>query len=237
MSAIKAKKSETRKLNGDLKYEFVDTMGSFVKLRQKGFNSKKNLVVKSIIYRENKSDFPVEKLISISKKNHQISEVKLLMPLKSEVTYWFDGSRYKSTISIDSSSNKLTVVSRSKEKQWNLKKEKPINLKKNAYCFFSQMIECVRESGFFQRARVTRSGSMKIEVIWDGHPFFNEQYLNNKSEIISGGKFSYISKEAQGVHKYALSIDGQIINYFIYDDQYLAKMFWVSQGISQTLME
>ena len=92
-------------------------------------------------------------------------------------------------------------------------------------------------SGFFKRARKTRSGSMNLKIIWDGHPFFNEQYLNNKKEIISSGKLSFMSKETSGLFKYALKVDDQIIHYFIYDDKYLAKMFWVSQGISQTLME
>ena len=98
---LKVKKSESTKLNGKLKYEFVDTMGSFVKSRQRGLNSDNQIVVKSKIFSESKSDYPVEKLISISKDRKRSGDLKLLSPVKSEVVYWFDGKRYKSTITVN----------------------------------------------------------------------------------------------------------------------------------------
>ena len=50
MSMLKVKKNETRKLKGKLKYEFVDTMGSFIKSRHQGLNSDDHVVVKSKIF-------------------------------------------------------------------------------------------------------------------------------------------------------------------------------------------
>lgn len=237
VNMLKVKKEESKKLNGDLKYEFVDTMGSFIKLKKTGLDTHKNIIVKSIIYAENKENAPVEKLISISTPSQKISNIKLLEPHKSETVYWFDGQRYKSIISINQSSQQITAIAIASEKEWNKKKVFKINLNKRAYCFFSQIIECVKESGFFEKSRVQRSGAMNLEIIWDGFPFFNEQYLNNKTNLMSRGKFSFVGKETKNLFKYALNVDGQIIHYFIYQDKHLAKMFWVSQGISQTLME
>jgi len=237
VNILKSKSEEDKKLSGDLKYEFNDTMGSFIKLRKKGLDSSKNIVVKSVIYSPRKEDSPVEKLISISNKDIVESDLKLLKPLKSEVIYWFDGKRYKSSISIDEKNKELKVISRAKEKQWNKAKKFSIDFNGKAFCFFSQIAECAAQAGFLEKSRLKKSGAMNLTVIWDGFPFFNEQYLNNKDEVFSRGKFSYVGKETSGLHKYALNIDGQVIHYSIYRDKYLAKMFWVSQGISQTLME
>ena len=76
VNMLKVKKEETKKLNGDLKYEFVDTMGSFIKLKKTGLDTHRNIIVKSIIYSENKEDTPVEKLISISTPSQKISNIK-----------------------------------------------------------------------------------------------------------------------------------------------------------------
>ena len=234
---INAKKSETQKLQGNLKYEFVDTMGSFVKLRQKGLDNEKNIIVKSKIFFEGKEEKPVEKLISISSKQKLQKDLRLLQPRKSEATYWFDGHKYKSTIVFDETRRQFLVQSRSTDKTWNKTYKFPLGKKIKAYCFFSQVVECAISSGFFLKSRLAKSGAMNMDIVWDGYPFFNEQYLKNKREIMSRGKLSYSGKEAAGIHKYSLNIDGQMINYFIYEDKYLAKMFWVSQGISQTLVE
>lgn len=237
VNILKTRKAEVKKLNGDLKYEFNDTMGSFIKLRKKGVDSDKNVVVKSIIFTQNNEDNPVEKLISISNKNASIKDINLLSPIKSEVVYWFDGKRYKSSILVDEKNQELEVVSRAQEKEWNKRTKIKVDLKGKAYCFFSQISECVGQTGFFEKSRLKKSGAMNLQIIWDGFPFFNEQYLNNKTDIVSRGKFAFVSKETNGLYKYALNIDGQVIHYLIYEDKYLAKMFWVSQGISQTLME
>ena len=237
MRIISIDNREVEKLQGDLKYEFNDTTGSFIKLRKKGFDSLQNNVIKSIIYSENKIETPVEKLVSISGKNNNVKKLNLLQPLKSEVVYWFDGNRYKSTINYDSVEKQYVVRSMGKEKEWNRIVRLKVGDKKKAYCFFSQIVECAEVSGFFERSRKSKSGAMNVQVIWDGYPFFNEQYLNDKKSVSSKGKLSYIGKETTGLHKYALNIDGQVIHYFIYRDKYLAKLFWVSQGISQVLME
>lgn len=237
MKIINTDNREVEKLSGDLKYEFNDTTGAFIKLRQKGMDSNQNKVVKSIIYTENKKDTPVEKLVSISKQNDEVSGIKLLTPLRSEVVYWFDGNRYKSSIRLDSEKKTYIINSFGKEKEWNRTKKLEIESSKKAYCFFSQLVECIEYSGFFEKSRRSKSGSMNLEIIWDGYPFFNEQYLNDKDNVSARGKISYAGKETIGLHKYSLKVDGQVINYSIYRDKYLAKMFWVSQGISQILME
>ena len=234
---ISAKKQETKKLHGELKYEFVDTMGSFIKSRNKGFDSSKNLVIKSKIYQNSNEQSPVERLISISKMGEKINKINIVRPLKSEAIYWFDGNKYKSYIEFDEKNNQYISKAIAKEDTWDKYQKVKIDIGKKAYCFFSQLIECIEHSGFLKLSREKYSGAMNIEVIWDGFPFFNEQYLNNKKSMISTGKFKFLQKEAKGIYKYALNIDGQVIHYFIYDDKHLAKMFWVSQGISQTLME
>lgn len=234
---IGAEKKEVKKLKGPLNYEFVDTSGTFLKKRHKGFDRNKNLVVKSEISFKGKNSPPVERLISLSRTNNNVNGVELLMPTKSEVIYWFDGKKYLSSIYFDAEKNEVRAISKSEEKEWNKITKRKVHPSRKAYCFFSQVIECVRKSGFFKRARSSRSGSMNLEIVWDGYPFFNEQYLNNKEDLVVPAKFSFASKEAAGIYKYTLDVDGQVVHYLIYRDEHLAKMFWVAQGISQTLME
>ena len=46
------------------------------------------------------------------------------MPTKSEVTYWFDGKKYLSSIFFDAEKREVRVISKSEEKEWNKNNKK-----------------------------------------------------------------------------------------------------------------
>ena len=66
---------------------------------------------------------------------------------------------------------------------------------------------------------------MNLEIVWDGYPFFNEQYLNNKEDLIVPGKFSFASKEAAGIYKYTLDVDGKLFTILFIEINILLKCF------------
>src|SRR5690606_29149995 len=100
------------------------------------------------------------------------------------------------------------------------------------YCYFSQIIECAHTSSFISKAIINGSGQMNFYIVWEGYPYFQQQYIGLQEELISSAQLSYDGENERGLRRFSLSIGNQIIFYHLDKGQNIQAIFWPSQGLS-----
>jgi hypothetical protein len=213
-------------------FQLTDKAGKFRVDRDKGFNKKKNQFVVKKSVKSFESGKELEKLVVISKLGTVGGKLSVLKPEISEYRVWFDGKRYLSRMKVNSQTRSMEVTLKSPEKQWQGTRSIKFPSGKGVFCYFSQITECARATGFLDKAIKNEGGVMKVFVIWEGYPYFQEQYLNVPNSVFSSATFEYDGKNAKGERRFTLKTSSQSIFYFVDQDLELEKKFWVSQGLS-----
>jgi hypothetical protein len=213
-------------------FQLTDKAGKFQVDREKGFNKKKNHFIVKKSVKDFDSGKELEKLIVISKLGSLSGKYSILRPEVSEYSVWFDGKRYLSRMRINTKTRSMDVTLKSPERQWQGKRTIPFPKGKGVFCYFSQITECARATGFIDKAIKNDGGSMKVVIIWEGYPYFQEQYLNVPNRVFSLGTFEYDGRNANGERRFTLKTSSQSIFYFIDNNHELEKKFWVAQGLS-----
>ncbi|CBW27984.1 putative exported protein [Halobacteriovorax marinus SJ] len=240
VSDIFTSSSEVRSGNTDKVkkvFQLSDKAGKFVVEREKGFNKSKNqfIVKKSVkVSGESKE---LEKLIVISKLGTLKKSLTVLRPEISEYSVWFEGKKYVSRMEVNPNTKSMEVKLTSPERQWQGKRVFSFPNSTGIFCYFSQITECARATGFIDKAIKRDSGSMKVVIIWEGYPYFQEQYLNIPNAVFTEGTFEYDGKNSRGERRFTLKVGDQAIFYFLDDNRELMKKFWVSQGLSMVELE
>lgn len=227
----------TKKSNGlsfyKKKYSYQDKAGEFQLLRESGVDKEKKLVTRYRVSSEGKVS---EESIVFSKVGFLGKKLPVLMPQASYFRVWFDRKKYQSDIKVlDSKSLKVTL--KSPESQWNNTKTYQLPSNNGVVCFFTQVVECAKRIGFFDRAIKSKSGSMKFTIVWDGFPYLQEQYGGLESKPFSTASLKYDNKDESGKTRFKLLVDNSIIFYFIDENQHFEKMFWPAQGLSVSGIE
>ncbi|MAW07433.1 MAG: hypothetical protein CME61_04020 [Halobacteriovoraceae bacterium] len=220
-------KTKSDDLKSNQAYNYKDASGTYFLHRKFGNNSKGDFVLKKLLKKSSGGKY-LERFVSISAKKQFNPKVKYLNPKMSETVFWLSGKKHKSLINI--SNNVIEVETSINNKRGTRYRFDITNEKLN--CFFSQLTECVALTNFFNIAQKKKMGQMNFNVIWDGFPFFHEQYLNQKSEVVQSARLTYLEK-AKNSYKYQLEVDDQIIFYFLDDNLKLKKFYWVALGVSQ----
>ncbi|MCB9060748.1 MAG: hypothetical protein H6622_04425 [Halobacteriovoraceae bacterium] len=213
-------------------YKLIDNDGEFYINRNSGFIKKDQFVVKRLVRGslQKSEDNILEKSVSISKKSKLNNSVPILMPLKSQFTVWFEQKQYTTSMNFDNEKRVLELELQSPEKHWQGKRIIDFPKDKTVYCFFSQLVECVKYSTFIHRSLKEKTGSMNFYVIWDGFPYFQEQYLNIPDEVFSRGQFIFDGTNSVGQYRFTLEVAGQSIFYLFDKELNIEKVFWISQG-------
>ncbi len=214
------------------KFQLTDKAGNFLINREKGFNKSKNQFIVKKTVKASGDSKELEKLIVISKLGNLKKSLTILRPEISEYSVWFEGKKYVSRMEVNEETQSMDVKLFSPEKQWQGKRTFPFPKTMGIFCYFSQLTECARATGFIDKAIKKDSGSMKVVIIWEGYPYFQEQYLNIPNEVFTEGVFEYDGRNAKGERRFTLDVGGQSIFYFLDDNKELMKKFWVSQGLS-----
>ncbi|WP_372654696.1 hypothetical protein [Halobacteriovorax sp.] len=214
------------------KFQLTDKAGKFLIEREKGFNKSKNQFIVKKVVKATGGSKELEKLIVISKLGSLKKSLTILKPEISEYSVWFEGKKYVSRMEVNEETKSMDVKLFSPEKQWQGKSVFPFPKTMGVFCYFSQLTECARATGFIDQAIKRDSGSMKVVIIWEGYPYFQEQYLNIPNEVFTEGVFEYDGRNANGERRFTLNIAGQSIFYFLDSNKELMKKFWVSQGLS-----
>lgn len=216
-------------------YIFKDKTGIFALERKSSLNKEKNLViVKQYISNSEESAEPniVEEVATYSTPG-LLKDVSVLRPTRSVFNVWFDKKKYSTEMKLNLKSHKLDVKVTSPEE--NLNGTKQFSLpKKNTgvFCFFSQVLECVKATNFIHTAIDKDAGQMNFHVIWENYPFIQDQYADLPNEVFSSASFEYEGKNEKGEYKFTLQLPNQAIFYFVDKNADILKIFWVSQGLS-----
>ena len=205
--------------------------GEFLFRRKVGFDGNKNYVVKSDLTKLGNEDIALEKTITISKVKTINKKLRLLIPQKSESQYFLDGKKYFSRISI--SDKKITVKMISPEKQWNGEKEFVLTKGNGNICFYANIVECAIVSGFLSKAIETNMGKMNFYIVWEGYPYFHEQFLNIPNEVFSRATLVYDGVNRRKEHRLTLSAGGQSQFYFVDKEYKIIRHVWSSQGFQR----
>ena len=211
-------------------YRLSDKSGEYLLSRERGIvKSKSELIVKRKLEQDGKV---FEKSVTISTLGNYKKKLPVLRPKRSQYTVWFDGKKYLTDMELNPKDKLLEIKMVSPEPQWNGTKRVAFpEGGKGIFCFFSQVFECALYSGFVKKAIKNDSGKMNLFVIWEGHPYFQEQYLNVSDNVFSKAIFSYDGVNSKGEKRFTLRADGQSIFYLVEEDR-LDGIFWVAQGLS-----
>ncbi len=215
------------------KYEFQDKSGKFLVNRKANYIKDKNLFfVKKDIYQKGNNKL-VEQSITVSVPLLYKKKYPILRPYSSKFTVWLNKEKHSTTMKVDKIKRTIMVKMDSPENKFNGTKEVPFPYTSGAYCFFSQLIECVAATGFTRLAIKKRVGTMNFYIIWDGYPYIHQQYINIPNEVFSSASISYdgIVKKDKSA-RFSLTFSGQVIFYFVNSKMQLTKLFWTSQGVS-----
>jgi hypothetical protein len=214
-------------------YELSDNSGKFILERESGFANKgKDFVVKTLVKNKDGKGKVLERSVTISNFGTLKGKVRVLRPKVSQYSVWFDGKKYFSEFNLNIKKKSLDLKMISPEPQWKGEKSFPFPKGTGVYCFFSQLIECVKATGFLNLSSGKGAGEMNFHIIWDGYPYIQEQYLNLPGEVFSQAVFKYDGVTAKGDYKFTLFFQGHSIFYFLNKLGVLTKLFWVSQGMT-----
>ena len=217
-------------------FQFVDKSGEYLLTRESGLLEQKNqIVVKRKLFSQQGKDKPFEKSISITTPGY-IKKIKILRPHISQYSVWFDGKKYFTEISLNKNKKKLEVTMESPEEKWQGARLVDFPEGNGLYCFYTQIVECAHQTNFFSLSKQKKSGVMKFHIIWDGYPYIHEQYPDIPNDVFTKASFRYDGKNDDGHYRYSLNFANQTIFYMINDNNRLAGIHWVAQGLSISKM-
>ncbi|MCO4792897.1 MAG: hypothetical protein KC493_04245 [Bacteriovoracaceae bacterium] len=232
------KKSSTNNLtksNSKRIYDLEDKSGRFIVERENGYIKNKNQLIlkRQVFSNDDPTKKPLERSIVISNPG-KLKSLTVLRPFRSQYTVWFEKQKFFTEMLLDTKNKSLVVKMSSPEKQWNGTKNFPFPKGKGVYCFFSQVIDCASVTGFLNQAIGKQAGEMYFHIIWEGYPYFMEQYINTREEVFSRATLKYDGKTKNGFSRFTLEAGGQSIFYLLDSRAKIQKIFWVSQGFTQS---
>lgn len=231
-----AKKSAELKkeiVQSPVKFNYTDKNGTFLVRMSSGFNNKSNVYFtkRSLEIPEKETDNLLETSVTFSELG-SVNRRTILRPKVSQYSVWFDGKKYFSELKMNPAKRAMDVRMVSPEAQWNGNKQVKLPSTKSNYCFFSQVVDCARATGFLAEASKKEEGTLNFYVVWEGYPYLNETFINVPSQLFSKAQLEYDGVTKENELRFNLKVAGQSIFYVVDDKMQLKKMFWVSQGIS-----
>lgn len=225
------KKNLTRK---EELFHYTDKNGQYRIRLSSGFNKKSQafFTKRSMEIFEKEDNNTLEQSVVISELGSIKKKQIMLRPKWSQYSVWFEGKKYFSEMKINPVKKAIDLKLVSPEAKWSGDSQVKLPSTKAMYCFFSQVIECAKASGFISMANKQQTGSMNFYIIWEGYPYLNETYTDFPNEMISKAVLDYDEKTKEGEPRFNLKVVGQSIFYVLDEREQLKKMFWVSQGIS-----
>ena len=215
-------------------YNFSDMSGEFLLDFKSGLSKNKEAYVKKrLIGRQDNKEY--ENLITISKVgtlNVGGKKVRVLRPRVSQYTVWFEKQKYFSQLEIIPQKRMLKVSTKSPVEKWNGIQSIFFPHSRGIFCFFSQIVDCAKVTGFLSKAIKNKGGKMSLTTIWEGYPFILEQYSGIEAPLTIS-VFSYEGRSREGNFIFNLSFGNQVVLYHFNQNMHLEKKFWISQGLEQ----
>ena len=226
------KLGRSNKRYSEQKFSFNDKSGQFSMVRTSGLTKSKKFVTKEKILPHKSWDgLPLEKAVLIS-SFRKWNDISIIRPKISQRTYWFNKKKYFSEVKLAEQKNVLRLKWKGPEDLKFKTKTHNFPKTKRLYCFIGQLIECIKETGFFYKSMKEKVGSVFLTIIFDGYPYFNKQYQGLREEIFAQGEFVFDDKIKGNLFRYALNFKDHSITYFVDKSGNFVDKFWISQGLS-----
>jgi hypothetical protein len=224
-------KKEPKESKAKVKNEFrlKDESGQYSLSRETGpgKNGKTFVVKRKLKTVGSEKSKTLEKSISIS-----LREEESLTPKSSQFSVWYNKLRHFSQIELEEDQKQLKVTWESPDPKFNGIKYYPVKDNKNIFCFFTQIIDCARHSDFLEDASNGDVEELKMTIIWDGHPFFQQQLINFNTAIMSSAVLKYDGKNRRGHRRFSLKVEGESIFYFVDKKDKMVGKYWISKGLT-----
>lgn len=220
-------------------FDYKDVSGQY-KLRKKNWLAKKNRVLYQrldLYTDEFFTEKPVERKLTVgifSKLKGNDKTFNVLKPKFSKYQVWLEGKEYFSKIKIDYKKKKILLSYRDEKKDGIIKKTLKLPKEKGLYCFYSQLIECLKTTKFITKSIEKKAGQANINVIFDGHPILNSFLENINLKLIEKATFNFNGRNEKGVYSFSLNVSDQVLFYQFNKKAEFHKFYWISQGISQS---
>ena len=220
--------------NHDEQFNYTDKNGQYSMTISSGLDKKgKSFFTKRILELPNRQkDKALEQSVVISSLGSLKKKLMILRPKISQYNVWFDGKKYTSELKINTAKKAIDVKMTSPESQWSGNRQVKFPSSTTLPCFFSQVMDCAKVSGFISKASEKKTGTMSLMVIWEGYPYLNETFSDFPSELFSEAQLEYDGMTKEKERRFNLRVAGQSIFYVLDDKDVMKKMFWVSQGIT-----
>jgi hypothetical protein len=220
--------------NNDEQFNYTDKNGQYSMKVSSGLDKQgKSFFTKRILELPNRQkDKALEQSVVISTLGSLKKKLMILRPKVSQYNVWFDGKKYTSELKINTAKKAIDVKMTSPESQWNGNRQVKFPSSTTLPCFFSQVIDCAKVSGFISKASEKKTGTMSLMVIWEGYPYLNETFSDFPSELFSDAQLEYDGMTKEKERRFNLRVAGQSIFYVLDSKDVMKKMFWVSQGIT-----
>ncbi|RLA63232.1 MAG: hypothetical protein DRQ88_07815 [Epsilonproteobacteria bacterium] len=211
------------------KFKLKDGSGEYSLLVEAGpgKGDKTYVVKRTIETLGNKNRKTLEKSISISSKIEGE-----LIPKISQFSVWYNKHRHFSQIEMDLKEKQIKVTWDSPDPKFNGIKYFPIKNDKIIFCFFTQVIECARQQGFLKKATKNEGGQLRMQIVWDGHPFFQQQFENFNTHVTSPAVLEYDGRNRRRQKRFSLKVEGNAIFYFVDKTNQLMGQYWIAKGLA-----
>lgn len=215
------------------RYTLEDKSGRFLLEREVGFSKNKKVFSKYLVKNIEGDQAVLERSIVLSSIGTYNKKFRLLRPYAHQYQVWFDKNKYSSEGKINLKKKSMDIRLKSPEEQWNKSEiHRFPDSQSGAFCYFSQIIECAKISGFISKAVSRNTGAMYLTLVWEGFPYIQEQYLNIPQGFFTAASLEYDGENKNGEKRFTLKFGENAIFYFLDDRLHLSKVFWPSQGLS-----
>ena len=214
-------------------FNFHDVSGSF-RLQRESKVIKNKLVSRFQLFAATGSaDKLVEKSIVVSQPGSiktKKGRSSVLRPLASDFTVWLEGKAYSSKMNLDPQSKSMKVTLKSPESKWSGTQSVKFP-KGTVFCFYSQIPECLIQSGLLSQSFDQERKSLSFHVVWESFPYTSEQYTNVSGNLFAPATIRFDGIK-QNMHRFEVELEGQILLYYFSKSFEFAKMSWIAQGLT-----
>lgn len=219
---------------GVVQYNYEDKNGTFKVSRQVGLEKKTGrLITKQQLELIGLGKESIlEQSIVISNPGSIKSKIEVLRPEEGQYSVWFEGKKYSSTIKINAKNKSFELKTTGPSAKDVTSRQIAFPNNQHIFCFFSQLTECLNFHGFIKKSIKEQAGSVRLNLVWNGYPFFQEAYNDLPIELFSNAKLAYDGKIADDEYRFTLGVANQMIFFVTGENGDFKKMFWIAQGIS-----
>jgi hypothetical protein len=214
-------------------FSYVDEAGTFILNRETKLIDSKLVTRTQLLDEKGGGGRLLEKSVMLSRIGsirNGSTRLLIVRPQASEYTVWIEGKKYVSRMQLVPGKRAMRVTLESPEAKWQGTSEVPVP-KGKYLCFFGQLPECLARSNLIENARVLEGRRFNFVIVWDSFPYIQDLLTKTGQKLFERASIKF-DGEINGLFRYIIEVDGQVISYQFTKTFELVKVAWVSQGIT-----